>query len=78
MSGAHDFPASSQGVAGVFGLAWVLKRTALGLVILMVTVSTAAWLLYAGIEPDRADASPQVVHEAQAVTTGTLPNPRPR
>ncbi|MFA5899472.1 MAG: hypothetical protein WC829_10210 [Hyphomicrobium sp.] len=33
-------------------LQWALKRTLLGIVILFVTIATAATLLYASIEPD--------------------------
>ncbi len=40
-----------------FGLAWALKRALLGLAILVVMFGGGAWLLYATIDPDRADAS---------------------
>ena len=58
-------------------LAWALRRAALGLMILMVTVTTAACLLYAGIEPDRADASQQAVQQmpsgSDSGVTGSIP-----
>lgn len=41
----------------VVGWAWALKRTLLGIAILSVSVGAAAWLLYATIEPETADAS---------------------
>jgi hypothetical protein len=37
-------------------LGWALRRAALGLLILLVMVVLAAWLFYAGIEPDEAVA----------------------
>ncbi|MBL8565923.1 MAG: hypothetical protein JNM89_09415 [Hyphomicrobiaceae bacterium] len=40
-----------------FGLAWAVKRALLGLTILVVMFGGGAWLLYATIDPDRADAS---------------------
>lgn len=39
-------------------LQWALKRTLLGLVILFVTIATAATLLYASIEPDQESGAP--------------------
>lgn len=38
-------------------LGWALRRAALGLLIMIVGCGGAAWLLYASIEPDRADAA---------------------
>ncbi len=72
MSGAHDTPVSNQNLAAGPTLRWVLRRTALGVVILMVAVTTAACLLYAGIEPDRAEASPDFVHQDAQLPTGSL------
>lgn len=46
-------PAVSRG----FGLGWALKRAIIGITILVVMFGGGAWLLYATIEPDRADAS---------------------
>ena len=39
-------------------LQWALKRTLLGLVILFVTIATAATLLYASIEPEQEIGAP--------------------
>jgi hypothetical protein len=39
-------------------LGWALRRAALGLFILLVTVSMVAWLFNASIEPDGATAGP--------------------
>ena len=39
---------------------------------MMVTVTTAACLLYAGIEPESADANPLTA--GQVTVTGTLPD----
>lgn len=36
---------------------WALRRAAIGVVILAVTIGAAAWLLYSAIDPD-SDASP--------------------
>ncbi|HRY06830.1 MAG TPA: hypothetical protein P5114_06890 [Hyphomicrobiaceae bacterium] len=55
-------------------LRWVLRRAALGIVILMVTVTAAAYLFYAGIEPDRAEASSEMAHQvSQQMLTGSVP-----
>lgn len=56
-------------------LAWALRRTLIGIVILTVTISCAAWLLYASIDPDveaapAARAQPPAV---PAIATGTIP-----
>jgi hypothetical protein len=42
---------------------WALRRTALGLLILLTTVMLAAWLLYASIDPDEAAAGPSAASE---------------
>ena len=86
MSGTHEISVSNQqamaGSTQVSGptLAWALRRAALGLMILMVTVTTAACLLYAGIEPDRADASQQAVQQmpsgSDSGVTGSIPADR--
>ena len=75
MSGAHDISATTEPAVGGPTLAWALKRAALGFAILLVTVTTAACLLYAGIEPDRADAGPQIARQGAigSATTGSLP-----
>lgn len=55
MSTTTTTPASVEGTAVVLRpptLQWALKRTLLGLVILFVTVATAATLLHASIDPD--------------------------
>jgi hypothetical protein len=39
-------------------LQWALKRTVLAIVILFVTVATAASLLYASIDPEQEQGSP--------------------
>jgi hypothetical protein len=39
-------------------LGWALRRAALGVLILAVTVGTVAWLFNAGIEPDATTGSP--------------------
>lgn len=75
MGGAHEISASNQQSVSGPTLAWALKRAAMGLVILMVTVTTAACLLYAGIEPEIVDANPLAAGQARQVTvTGTLPD----
>jgi len=40
------------------GLGWALRRAALGVLILVVTVGAVAWLLNASIEPDGATTTP--------------------
>ncbi len=45
---------------------WALRRTALGILILTVTIGAAAWLMYAGIDP-AAEAS----NEARAALRNT-------
>lgn len=40
------------------GLGWALRRAALGVLILVVTVGAVAWLLNASIEPDAATTAP--------------------
>ena len=40
------------------GLAWALRRAALGVLILAVTVGAVAWLFNASIEPDGPTAEP--------------------
>ncbi len=74
MSGAHDISVSDQNKVAGPTLSWVLRRAALGVAILLVTVTTAACLLYAGIEPDRAEASPEIVHQVGHLPTGSLSN----
>ncbi|MEI9899356.1 MAG: hypothetical protein WDN31_03635 [Hyphomicrobium sp.] len=39
-------------------LQWALKRTLLGIVILFVTIATAATLLYASIDPEQEQGGP--------------------
>lgn len=39
-------------------LQWALKRTLLGIVILFVTIATAATLLYASIDPEQEQGAP--------------------
>lgn len=58
MSGAGpiSFPEQQKPVSAV-SLAWFLKRTLLGVTILLLAVGTFACLLYASIEPDRAEAA---------------------
>lgn len=38
-------------------LGWFLKRTVIGIAILMVAMGSLAWLTYASIEPDDATAT---------------------
>lgn len=55
-------------------LAWALRRTLLGIVILTVTISCAAWLLYASIDPD-VEAAPAARAQppaAAGLSTGAL------
>jgi len=40
-----------QPVSGSFGLLWVLKRAVLGIVILVVSIGSLAWLTHAAIDP---------------------------
>lgn len=49
-------PGDRATAAPRFGLVWALKRALLGFAILFVMFGGGAWLLYATIEPDRADA----------------------
>ena len=60
--------AESRDVRGttVVNLAWALKRALIGMLILVVAVGGAAWLLYATIEPESADASEGARSEDQA------------
>lgn len=37
--------------AGRFGLLWALKRAVLGIVILVVSIGSLAWLTHAAIDP---------------------------
>ncbi|MEW5962064.1 MAG: hypothetical protein AB1749_00730 [Pseudomonadota bacterium] len=53
-------------IAPVVGLAWALKRALIGTLILLVTIGSAAWLLYAAIEPESADASESLRADAGA------------
>jgi K+-transporting ATPase A subunit len=46
-------------------LAWVLKRTALAVAILMVSIGTMAWLTYASIDPS-------LDGEAQTLESGPI------
>lgn len=62
-----------QTVAG-FTLGWALKRAVLGLLIMMIGCGSVAWLLYASIEPDRADAA--VLASQSSVEPATQPKPR--
>lgn len=47
-------------------LQWALKRTLIGIVILFVTIATAATLLYASIEPDQEQDLPALSAPAAA------------
>lgn len=53
-------------VTPVVSLAWALKRALIGTLILFVAVGGAAWLLYAAIEPEPADASESLRAEGGA------------
>ncbi|MGD9669657.1 MAG: hypothetical protein AB7U75_11445 [Hyphomicrobiaceae bacterium] len=72
MSGAQDISVSKENSASGPTLSWALRRAALGVAILMVTVTAAACLLYAGIEPDRAEASSEIAGQASPLPTGSL------
>lgn len=52
--------------------AWALKRAALGLAILTVMITVFACLMYAGIEPDRAEATPHKVVTGSATAIERL------
>lgn len=73
MSGTHDTSVSNENSIAGPTLRWALRRAALGVAILFVAVSVAAWLLYAGIEPDRAEASPEIARQGIQMPTGSLP-----
>ncbi len=45
-------------------LGWALRRAALGLLILTIAVGTFAWLLYATIDPDPAEAGQNATQNA--------------
>jgi len=71
MSTTTTTPASVEGTAVVLRpptLQWALKRTLLGLVILFVTVATAATLLHASIDPDE-EGQPSVSAPHKVETT---------
>ncbi|MCB1505061.1 MAG: hypothetical protein KDJ47_08805 [Hyphomicrobiaceae bacterium] len=73
MSGAVNISISEQKpvVTGPT-LKWVLKRTVIGLSILLLSVSAFACLLYASIEPDRAEAAnPEVIAATPAAPPRT-------
>lgn len=72
MSGAHDISVSKENLVSGPTLSWVLRRAALGVAILVITVTAAACLLYAGIEPDRAEASPEIARQGFEMPTGSL------
>lgn len=73
MSGTHDISVSKETLVSGPTLSWVLRRAALGIAILMVTVTLAACLLYAGIEPDRAEASSEITQQGDPMSSGSLP-----
>lgn len=55
---------------------WALRRALLGILIMFVVISTAAWLLHASIDPaleaDGARALAPVPATAKPLTTGSL------
>lgn len=55
-------------------LAWALKRTLIGITILTVSVTCAAWLLYASIDPtvEAAPAARSQPPAGQPISTGTI------
>lgn len=65
-SSATRAEARDHNLAPVIGLAWALKRALIGTFILFVTIGGAAWLLYAAIEPDSADATESLRADAGA------------
>ncbi|HET6322353.1 MAG TPA: hypothetical protein VFF87_09920 [Hyphomicrobium sp.] len=72
MSTTTTTPASVEGTAVVLRpptLQWALKRALLGLVILFVTVATAAMLLHASIDPDEDTQSSFSEPHSGATTT---------
>jgi len=71
MSTTTTTPASVEGTTVVLRpptLQWALKRTLLGLVILFVTVATAATLLHASIDPDEENQPSVSVPEMGGAT----------
>lgn len=54
---------------------WALRRAAMGVMILAVTIGVAAWLLYAAIDPDM-DASSDARAAPTTIITGAPPSPR--
>lgn len=48
-------------------LRWVLKRTALGIAILVVFIGAIAWLTYASIDPELERANAGAIDQAQDV-----------
>jgi hypothetical protein len=73
MSGTHDISVSKENLASGPTLSWVMRRAALGIAILLVTVTLAACLLYAGIEPDRAEASSEITQQNGPMPDIALP-----
>lgn len=57
-SSVRDVSLEAQREPQLATLGWALRRAALGLLILLVTVTLVAWLFYASIEPDGASAGP--------------------
>jgi hypothetical protein len=58
-------------------LAWALRRTLLGLVILFVFIAAAASLLYASIEPDEDNSPAAATSSSGGQVTPSLSGHRP-
>jgi hypothetical protein len=62
--------------AGTITIGWALRRALLGIVIMFVVISTAAWLLHASIDPsleaDGARAFAPASATAKPLSTGSL------
>lgn len=69
-------PAQTQKISGPT-LGWVVKRALIGMTILSVAVATFAYLLYAGIEPDRAEAADPPAQIATQAKPSESVNTRP-
>jgi len=51
-AGANDAQAVQGGAVRPITLGWVLRRSLIGIAILMVAMGGLAWLTYASIDPD--------------------------
>lgn len=68
--GVEDAPSVQGSFVRPVTLGWFLKRSLIGIAILLIAMGGLAWLTYASIDPDLdSDAAPQsakTVHEVPA------------